>query len=83
MHGRTSTARQASADGRPRRGGTAAAEAQPCQGKSRSGRPGNAARIPRNAASLDSGLAGQWPLRSFLELGAFPGAVPCARLHSR
>jgi len=25
----------------------------------------------------------QWPLRSFLELGALPGAAPCARLHSR
>ena len=24
-----------------------------------------------------------WPLRSRLELGAFPSAVPCARLHSR
>jgi len=25
----------------------------------------------------------QWPLHSFLELGALPGAVPCARLHTR
>jgi anti-sigma regulatory factor (Ser/Thr protein kinase) len=25
----------------------------------------------------------QWPLRSYLELGALPGAVPCARLHTR
>src|SRR5450759_5452176 len=24
-----------------------------------------------------------WPLQSFLELGALPGAVPCARLHTR
>ena len=24
-----------------------------------------------------------WPLRSRLELGAFPSAVPCARLHAR
>ena len=24
-----------------------------------------------------------WPLRSCLELGAFPSAVPCARLHTR
>jgi hypothetical protein len=24
-----------------------------------------------------------WPLRSRLELGAFPSAVPCARLHTR
>jgi anti-sigma regulatory factor (Ser/Thr protein kinase) len=29
------------------------------------------------------GMAGQWPLQSFLELGALPGAVPCARLHAR
>jgi anti-sigma regulatory factor (Ser/Thr protein kinase) len=28
-------------------------------------------------------VAGAWPLRSFLELGAYPGAVPCARLHTR
>jgi anti-sigma regulatory factor (Ser/Thr protein kinase) len=27
--------------------------------------------------------AGAWPLRSYLELGALPGAVPCARLHAR
>jgi anti-sigma regulatory factor (Ser/Thr protein kinase) len=25
----------------------------------------------------------QWPLRSYLPLGALPGAVPCARLHAR
>lgn len=25
----------------------------------------------------------QWPLRTFLEFGALPGAVPCARLHAR
>lgn len=25
----------------------------------------------------------EWPLRTFLELGALPGAVPCARLHVR
>jgi anti-sigma regulatory factor (Ser/Thr protein kinase) len=24
-----------------------------------------------------------WPLRSFLELGAYPAAVPCARLHTK
>ncbi len=28
-------------------------------------------------------MAGEWPLRSFLELSALPGAVPCARLHAR
>ncbi len=28
-------------------------------------------------------VARPWPLRQFLELGALPGAVPCARLHAR
>lgn len=31
----------------------------------------------------DPGLAREWPLLDFLELGALPGAVPCARLHTR
>ena len=29
------------------------------------------------------GMTSQWPLHSFLEFGALPGAVPCARLHAR
>lgn len=28
-------------------------------------------------------MADEWPLRSHLELGALPGAVPCARLHAQ
>ncbi len=28
-------------------------------------------------------MADGWPLQSYLELGALPGAVPCARLHAR
>jgi anti-sigma regulatory factor (Ser/Thr protein kinase) len=28
-------------------------------------------------------MAGEWPLQDFIELGALPGAVPCARLHVR
>jgi anti-sigma regulatory factor (Ser/Thr protein kinase) len=28
-------------------------------------------------------MDGKWQLRDFLELGALPGAVPCARLHTR
>jgi anti-sigma regulatory factor (Ser/Thr protein kinase) len=28
-------------------------------------------------------MADNWPLHSFLELGALPGAVPSARLHAR
>ncbi len=31
----------------------------------------------------DPNLAGAWPLHDYLELGALPGAVPCARLHTR
>jgi hypothetical protein len=34
---------------------------------------------------MSSGIggSGSWPLQSYLELGALPGAVPCARLHTR
>ena len=32
---------------------------------------------------LELGAAGSWPLRSWLELGALPSAVPCARLHAK
>jgi anti-sigma regulatory factor (Ser/Thr protein kinase) len=28
-------------------------------------------------------MADDWPLRSYLKLGALPGAVSCARLHAR
>jgi len=28
-------------------------------------------------------MTDRWPLRSYLELAALPGAVPCARLHTR
>lgn len=31
----------------------------------------------------DSHPSDQWPLRTFIELGALPSAVPCARLHAR
>jgi hypothetical protein len=37
----------------------------------------------RPADGQGDNFADQWPLRSFLELGALPGAVPCARLHTR
>lgn len=48
--------------------------------------------LPEQAAGLGPGLSFQyrgnrmaedWPLRSYLKLGALPGAVPCARLHAR
>jgi len=28
-------------------------------------------------------VTGRWPLQSFLQLGALPSAVSCARLHTR
>jgi anti-sigma regulatory factor (Ser/Thr protein kinase) len=28
-------------------------------------------------------MSSEWPLQSYLELAALPGAVPCARLHAR
>ena len=31
----------------------------------------------------DTPMARAWSLRSFLELGAYPSAVPCSRLHTR
>jgi hypothetical protein len=42
---------------------------------------GSFARVAELARVAPS--AARWPLESFLELGAFPGAVPCARLHTR
>jgi hypothetical protein len=40
------------------------------------------------ACADEGGLRGarmndDWPLHSYLELGTLPGAVPCARLHTR
>jgi hypothetical protein len=47
-------------------------------------RPARAAvRIPPSAPRQEGSPVDQWPLQSFLELGALPGAVPCARLHAR
>ncbi len=39
-----------------------------------------------SSSVTDSGYPagqGSWPLRSYLEFGALPTAVPCARLHAR
>jgi hypothetical protein len=44
---------------------------------------GAAERIPPLVDSQGNDVTGRWPLRSFLELGALPGAMPCARLHTR
>src|SRR5580700_2340756 len=35
------------------------------------------------ASSNEKPTASDWPLRSYLELGALPSAVPCARLHAK
>jgi len=69
MCGTIRTARQASA-GEPAIDGYA-------------GQPGSAVRIPPLADPQGNDVTGRWPLRSFLELGALPSAVPCARLHTR
>ena len=45
--------------------------------------PGTPVRIPPLTDPQGNDVTGRWPLRSFLELGALPGAVPCARLHTR
>src|SRR5215467_3459470 len=37
--------------------------------------------MPAHQAS-PPGNAPQWPYHSFLPLGALPGAIPCARLHT-
>lgn len=39
--------------------------------------------ISRFAAQQRYDMADQWPLRSSLEFGPLPSAVPCARLHVR
>ena len=50
------------------------AAGQTAHGRPLAARPGAARAAP---------FAAQWPYRSFLELGALAGAVPCARLHVR
>lgn len=83
MHGKTGTAGQASADGHARHIETTKRATPLVHGDPRTGQPSAAVRISPFVVSRDNSWARQWPLRSFLELGAFPGAVPCARLHAR
>src|SRR6266567_3081009 len=47
--------------------------------------PGSDSRSCVSTADLArvAPFAAPWPYLSFLELGALPGAVPCARLHTR
>jgi hypothetical protein len=42
-----------------------------------------AASAPPFPSALAPGRIDAWPQRTFLELGALPSAVPCARLHTR
>ena len=44
---------------------------------------GSPVRIPPLTDPQGNDVTGRWPLRSFLELGALPSAIPCARLHTR
>ena len=83
MHGKTSAARQDSAGGHARHADATERAAPLVRGDPRTGQPSTGVRIPPFVASRDDSWIRQWPLRSFLELGAFPGAVPCARLHAR
>jgi anti-sigma regulatory factor (Ser/Thr protein kinase) len=80
MHGQACTAIQASAGGHARHAATPD-RAAPIDGTAR--QPGSAAPIPPLAGPQGNDVTSRWPLRSFLELGALPSAVPCARLHTR
>ena len=67
----------------------AAAYGSPASGSPAAGQdtpdPGYPPRPPATGSGLDAPAtpAPGWPLRSQLELGPLPGAVPCARLHAR
>lgn len=39
--------------------------------------------VPASHRPRPASGQGRWPLRTYMELGALPGAVPCARLHTR
>ena len=39
--------------------------------------------VPPSYHHEETNMQGQWPLRSYIELGALSSAVPCARLHAR
>lgn len=80
MCGTIGTARQASAGGHARHAATAG-RAAPAGGTAR--QPAGAVPVPPLADPQGNDVTGRWPLRSFLELGALPSAVPCARLHTR
>ena len=86
MNGKTRTVPQPPAAGPTRRTGR---NARPV---SVAGRPCIPGPLPSRTGSAGAwlmanqgigGMTSQWQLQSFLELGALPGAVPCARLHTR
>jgi anti-sigma regulatory factor (Ser/Thr protein kinase) len=79
MDGKMSPARQRAASGRARLAGSGT---DPVPGR-HGHPPAGAVRVPPFTARQGHGMTGRWPLQSFLELGALPGAVPCARLHAR
>ena len=80
MCGTTGTTRQASAGGHARH--TAASDrTAPINSTAR--QPASPVPIPPLADPQGNDVTGRWPLQSFLELGALPSAVPCARLHTR
>ncbi len=81
MCGTIGTARQASAGGHARPAATADRAEPAINGIAR--QPASAVPIPPLADPQGNDVTGRWPLRSFLELGALPSAVPCARLHTR
>jgi anti-sigma regulatory factor (Ser/Thr protein kinase) len=84
MHGKTSAARQASSGGHARHAETARWAAAPIvQDDSSVSQYRNPWRIPPPADADGHNFADGWTLHSFLELGALPSAVPCARLHVR
>jgi anti-sigma regulatory factor (Ser/Thr protein kinase) len=44
---------------------------------------GRDGRSATDELELSAHSAASWPLRSYLELGALPSAVPCTRLHAK
>jgi hypothetical protein len=59
--------------------GTAAGSVLSVRGPGKSGAPVPVLPPQYQGTGMDS----EWPLQDFIELGALPGAVPCARLHAR
>jgi len=56
------------------------AQTGPLRADNAQGRDGRSAA---DELELSARTADSWPLRSHLELGALPSAVPCARLHAK